>query len=379
MRSLDASGNLSRRNLVGAAVIVPASAVRGSAANSAPSVGLIGAGGRGTLDAGHLAKHTGARLSAVCDLVDERIERARKSLGVPDAAAYKDYHDLLARKDVDAVIIATPVFLHPEHFEAAVKAGKHIYIEKPGGVDVEGCKRLMRAADSADRRLNITFGFQQRYGPGYRKAYQLVQSGGIGKLRLGHARFIKGAVNENDAPTPKPTSLPERVKNWKDWTDTFGDFIVETYCHGIDVLNWFLGGHPVSAIGTGSRAAIRRGDMRDHATVTFTYVGGVQGVMTGTQLCPMYYRDVRETFVGSASVVETSRDYWKHFKAKGDVLEEREPHDITINAIQEFVQRIQEGRPENTGVRGAESTLTAILGRTAMDRKREVTWEELMR
>jgi len=83
--------------------------------------------------------------------------------------------------------------------------------------------------------------------------------------------------------------------------------------------------------------------------------------------------------VGSTSVVETAREYWKHYKDRKDVLEEREPQDITINAIQGFVQRITDGKPENVGVRGAESTLTAILARTSMDLKREVTWEELMR
>jgi len=67
--------------------------------------------------------------------------------------------------DVDAVVIATPVFLHPEHFEAAVKSGKHIYIEKPAGLDVAGCKRVMRLSDQANRKQNITFGFQQRYAP----------------------------------------------------------------------------------------------------------------------------------------------------------------------------------------------------------------------
>ncbi|MCI0436644.1 MAG: Gfo/Idh/MocA family oxidoreductase, partial [Gemmatimonadetes bacterium] len=128
---------ISRRNLVRAAAVVPLSAVRGSAANSAVTIGVIGSGGRGTHDAGLVAKNSGARVVALCDLVDDRIGRARQAIPAPDAKAYKNYHDLLA-SDVDAVIIATPVHLHPEHFEAAVKAGKHIYIEKPASVDVAG-------------------------------------------------------------------------------------------------------------------------------------------------------------------------------------------------------------------------------------------------
>src|SRR2546429_9265353 len=173
--------SISRRDLMNAAALAPIGAVRGTAANSAVKVGLIGAGGRGTFDAGHLVKDPNARLVALCDIFDDRIEQAKKKIPIENPKVYKDYHELLA-SDVDAVIIATPVFLHPEHFEAAVKAKKHIYIEKPAGVDVEGCRRVMRAADSAGSTLNITFGFQQRYGQGHLKAKALADSGAIGKI-----------------------------------------------------------------------------------------------------------------------------------------------------------------------------------------------------
>ncbi|MEX2262096.1 MAG: Gfo/Idh/MocA family oxidoreductase [Bryobacteraceae bacterium] len=369
---------LSRRRVVGAAAVMSAAAARGSAANSAVTVGLIGAGGRGTYDAGLLVKHTGARLVALCDIFDEQIERARAKIPAADAKAYKRMDELLA-SDVDAVIIATPVYLHPEHFEAAVKAGKHIYIEKPAGLDVEGCKRVMHAADGADRKLNIAFGFQQRYGPGYRKGHKLVTSGAIGPLRVAHAHWIKGAVPANNIPIARPANEIQKIKDWHSWRDTYGDYIVETYCHGVDVLNWFLGGHPESALGSASKTVIQRGDMRDHCTVTFTYKDSRQATLTGTQITPRFYRDVHETFYCADGVVETAREYWRHHRGKGDVLEEREPMDITANGLQEFVQRIRDGKPENTGVRSAESTLTAIMARTSMDLKREVTWAEIMK
>ena len=369
---------ISRRSALQAAAIVPFQAVRGSAANSAPTVGLIGSGGRGSYDAGLLVKHTGARLVALCDIFDDRIDRARKTIPAPDAKAYKNYHDLLA-SDVDAVLIATPVFLHPEHFEAAVKAGKHIYIEKPAGLDVAGVKRVIRAADSADRRLNITFGFQQRYGPGYRKARQLVESGGIGPIRMAHAHFVKGVFTGEEKPTLPPSTYEEKIRQWHVWRDTFGDIIVETYCHSIDVLNWFLGGHPERALGTGGRTVEPRGDILDHCDVTFTYRDSVQAVLTGAQLTPRFYRNVHEQFYGSRGVIETAREYWTHHRDRNDAVTEREPQDITINGLQEFVQRVKDGKPENTGVRGAESTLTAILGRMAIDLRREITWEEMLR
>lgn len=368
---------VTRRNIIAGAAILPAAALRGSAANSAVTVGLIGAGGRGTLDARHLVAHTGARVTALCDIQEERLARARTSIPAPDAKTYHDYRDVLA-SGVDAVIIATPVFLHPEHLEAAVKAGKHIYIEKPAGVDVEGCKRVMRIADAADRKLNLTFGFQQRYGPATRKAQELVASGAIGKLRLAHSHFIKGAVQENEPPRPRPATERERSIRWQDWSDTHGDYIVETYCHGIDILNWFCGGHPVKASGAGGRIVTTRGDLHDHVTVTYSYPSGVQATLTGTQVAPAFYRDAHETFWGADAVIETSRDWYRLHRSTRNTTEEREPRDITIDAMQAFIQRIQDGKPENVGVRGAESTLTAILGRMAMQRKREVTWDEMM-
>src|SRR6267378_5621552 len=133
---------ISRRDLVTAATIVPAAAIRGSAANSAVTVGLIGCGGRGTHDAGVLVKDVkNARLVALADVFEDRIARAKKATGVQSAKEYPSGDALLSASGVDAVIIATPVYLHPEHFEAAVRAKKHIYIEKPAGLDVAGVKR----------------------------------------------------------------------------------------------------------------------------------------------------------------------------------------------------------------------------------------------
>lgn len=365
-----------RRQVMQAAMLLPAQAVRSSAANSTVTVGLIGAGGRGLLDAGHLAEYTTARLAAVCDLVPERIEGAKKRLQLPNLRAFANYEELLA-SEVDAVIIATPVFLHPEHLEAAIRAGKHVYIEKPAGVDVAGCRCVIEAGKAAGTKLNITFGFQQRYGPGYRKAWDLVHSGKIGPIRLSNSHWIKGAAGANpQRPVPRPASDRDRAIHWKNWKDTCGDYIVETYCHGIDVLNWFHGGHPVEASASGSQTLITRGDQRDHCTAVFTYPNGIQATLTGTQVTPAFYRDVRELFYCGEAVVETAREFWKMHHSRTNITTETEERDITIEAIREFVARVQEGRPENMALSAAESTLTAIMARTSMDLGRAVKWEE---
>lgn len=367
----------SRRQVLRAAALMPAQAVRSTAANSAVTVGLIGAGGRGMLDAGHLVEHTGAKLTAICDLVPEKIDAAKKRLNLPNARTFSNYHELLA-SDVDAVLIATPVFLHPEHLEAAIRAGKHVYIEKPAGADVAGCRRVMAAGDAAGSRLNITFGFQQRYGPGYRKAHELVTSGKAGPLRLANSYWIKGEGGRNPGQKiARPSTPEEKLAGWKNWKETFGDYIVETYCHGVDVLNWFFGTHPVKATASGSQTLIVRGDQRDHCTAVFTYPNGIQAALTGTQVTPRFYRDVREIFYCGDMVVETAREYWKLHRSTTDILHEKEPHDITIDAIKEFIHRVRDGKPENAARSAAESTLTAIMARTSMDLGREVAWNEV--
>ena len=371
--------NPSRRKVMQAAAVLPLTAVRGTAANSSISVGLLGSGNRGPYVAGMLAKNTAARVTALCDIFPEKMERAKSVIGVDNPKTYRDFRELLA-SEIDAVIIATPVYLHAEHFEAAVKAGKHIYIEKPAAADVEGCKRVMRWADSANRKLNITFGLQRRYGQVYQNARKLVAAGTIGPIRLAHAHFIKsGGAAANVRQGPPPATDMEKVTSWYAWRDLSGDLIVENNVHVIDVLNWFLDGHPKSAIGSGGATLPKRGDLRDHNFVAFEYDNGVQGQLSGTTLAPRNLRHVVEQFYGELGMVETSEDHWRHFQSGGRDVTEKSPRNITIDAVAEFVARIAGGRPENTGARGAESTLTAILGRMAMDARREVTWDEMMK
>jgi predicted dehydrogenase len=248
---------MTRRSL-----LVAASAATSSAANSAITVGVLGTGSRGTYVATTLAKNTPAKVVALCDLFEDKMANAAKSIGVENPRLYKDFQKMLA-SDIDAIIIATPVFLHAEHFEAALKSGKHIYIEKPASVDVAGCKRIMRAADAADRKINITFGFQRRYAELYLKGKQLADSGAIGPIRMGAARFIKsGGAWQETQRLPPPKNQMEKIVGWNGWKDLSGDLIVENNVHSIDVLNWFLGGRPVSAIGSGGSTLSRQGDMR---------------------------------------------------------------------------------------------------------------------
>ena len=244
---------------------------------------------------------------------------------------------------------------------------------------MEGCKRILRWADSADRKLNITFGFQRRYGQVYQKARKVFESGAIGSIRLAHAHFIKSGGFADTQQLSRPSTDLEKVKTWGAWKHLSGDLIVENNVHVIDVLNWFLDGHPVSAVGSGGSTLPKRGDIRDHNFVAYQYPKGVQGELSGSTLAPRNYRHVVEQFFGELGMIETSETHWRHFQNGEKDITEKSPRNITIDSVSEFVARIAEGRPENTAARGAESTLTAILGRMAMDARHEVKWDEMMK
>ena len=357
-------------------MIVNPQSVRGSQANSAITVGLIGSGGRGTYDAGVFVKDPRSRVTALCDLFDDRLDAAASRLKLEKPALYKDYQKLLA-SDVDAVLIATPPFQHPEMFEAAVAARKHVYCEKPMGVDAAGCRRVIAAAKRADPKKNIAVGFQQRYGPVYLEAYKRLQEGQIGELATARGWWIG-----SDPFTRRPYDDPkiEKLRNWFCYRDYSGDFIVEQDCHNFDVLHWFLGGLPTRAVGWGGRKVRTSMEILDHLHLTYEFPNDIYVTYEANQLTPRGYSRVGEEFTGTKGTLATSRAQMTHYKGPAPTNSEtiQSPRDITIDAIENFLTRIQTGNVENAGVRSAESTLIAILGRTALYTGREAAWKDVV-
>jgi predicted dehydrogenase len=357
-------------------MIVSPQSVRGSQANSAITFGLIGSGGRGSYDASIVVKDPRARMVALCDLFDDRLDAAATRLKLEKPTTYKDYQKLLA-SDLDAVVIATPPFLHPEQFEAAVDAKKHIYCEKPMGVDAAGCRKVIAAAKRADPDKCIAVGFQQRYGPVYLEAYKRLQEGQIGELAKARGWWI-GA----DPFTRRPYDDPkiEKLRNWFCYRDYSGDFIVEQDCHNFDVLHWFLGGLPIRAVGWGGRKVRTSMEILDHLSLTFEFPNGIYVAYEANQLTPRGYSRVGEEFTGTKGTLATSRAQMTHYKgpAPKDSETIQSPRDITIDAIENFITRIVTNNPENAGVRSAESTLIAILGRTALYTGREAHWKDVV-
>jgi predicted dehydrogenase len=372
--------DIHRRNILSAGaglLVVKPETAFGTQANSKIQVGVVGTGNRGRHDMGIFAKDPRAEVAALCDLYPDQLDRAKTQVPAASAAkTYKDFAELLTHPGLDAVQITTPVYLHPEHFEMAVKAGKHIYCEKPAGASVAGVQRLRRAAQAARPDRVIFFGFQQRWSPEYLAAEKLIKSGEIGQLLLMRAEWMVSGIRPGPAPQLSP-EMAQRV--WYPWRAKSGDFIVEQDCHGVDVLNWFAGRHPVSAIGGGGKGRRQVGDNLDHVNVTYSFGPRLSGYLHGTQLISAGWREVREQFFCEKASVTTHRNYYEVQGDKGAPVRTASKREITIDAIEQFLAHILEGRRMNMAFDACDSTLTSLLGRLSVDLKREVTWEELLK
>lgn len=352
-------------------LVVSPSAVRGSQANSALSVGLIGCGNRGMYVSGIFAKNEFARVAAVCDIYDDRLDEAEKKYS--GAKRFKNLKELLARPDIDAVLIATPAVLHPEHFEAAVDARKHIYMEKPAGVTPEGCRRVIAAAKRADKTKRITVDYQQRYGRDYRKANEVVKSGELGAVKMVRASWLG---NGPPLRTGHPAS-EEKIRNWYFYREMSGDILVEQDCHNIDVVNWFMGTHPVRVTGYGSRQIRQYGDVYDNLAATFQFENGVVFSYAADQFRTPGFQDVSETFICEKGAVNVSRKGCTIWRENKPVETAKTDYDITEDVVREFIEGARTGKLENAAFTAAESTLTAVMALHAIVQGREMTWDRI--
>lgn len=371
--------SFSRRNFIGSAAtafsIVAPQSVRGSQANSKISVGLIGSGGRGSYDATIVNADPRARVTALCDLFDDRIEKASAQIRVESPKVYKDFQKMLASPDIDAVIIATPPFEHPRMLAAAVESKKHIYCEKPMGVDLEGVKTCIQASRRQDPSKNLFTGFQQRFGSEYIEGYKRLKAGAIGELVNARAFWIA-----NDPFKREPYDDPEieHLRNWFAYRDYSGDFIVEQDCHNLDVLHWYLEARPIGAVGMGGTKVRKSMDILDHLTLVYEFPNGIHVNFEANQISPPGFRRVGEEFTGTKGVLETSRERLVHIKGRNkEDVETVLPkyRDITQEAFETFLENIVTGKAINIGEQSAISTLFAILGRTAIYQKRAATWK----
>jgi predicted dehydrogenase len=364
----------------GLAVVAP-QAVRGFEANSKIQLGVIGCGGRGTWIAGLFAADGRYQVAALADYFKDRVTAAGEKLGVPADRRFigLDGYKQLLQGQVDAVAVETPPCFHPEQAVAAIQAGKHTYIAKPIAVDVPGALAIPAAAAKVKDRLSVLVDFQTRANEFYLGAFEKIKEGLIGKPVCGQAYYYAGRLGVQ----AKPGSETARLRNWVFDIALSGDIIVEQNIHALDVACWFLQGHPVKAAGTGGRKARTDvGDCWDHFVVTYWYPDDVLLDFSSGQFT-QGYADICCRIYGNLGTVDSHYGGLVNIRAKTGGYRGGQTtgiyQDGAVANIQRFAESILAAKPIQNIQESAESTLTAILGRTAAYEGRTVTWDEMIK
>lgn len=379
---LSRRGFLSRSLATSSLVATPMVLARSHGVARSFKIGLIGCGGRGqgaVVDALDAAKPLGfeVKVVAVADYFQERADRAGKRFDVPPNRCFggpSGYRALL-ETDVEIVLIATAPVFHPLFLEAAVKAGKHVFIEKPVAVDPPGCRRAMAAAQEGFQKgLVLVAGTDMRHDWNFRLTHQAVAvEKALGRLYAGRISYCIASMFHTRPIQPK--SADDLVRTWQNWVALSGDHLVEQHVHNIDIANWFCGRPPVSAVGFGGRARRNAGDMYDFFSIDYDYGDGVHI----HSMC----RQVNGCFnwVGHDFVYEKGRTSGSDYPQP---QQSPIPPDLPRGKSAHHQEQIDtlylvaKGEPVNQIQALAESTATAIMGRISAYTGRQIFWDEMM-
>ena len=376
----------SRRSLLRAAAIpgfayLKPATVFGAEANSSIEIGIIGCGGRGVYIGGFFLEDANVRIVALADPIPSQMEALKTELKLDSPRTYgglSGYRELVNSK-LDAVVIESPPYFHPEHAAAAAGAGKHVFLAKPVAVDVPGCQSIIDTGRKSNGRLSTWIDFQTRMRPLYQEAARRVARGDIGAPVVAEVAYHN--VPQVFRPDPADSPLERRLRNWNLDRTLSGEIIVEQDIHMIDVADWFLGGHPLEAQGRlGLAGAERQGDMADFFSVQYAYPNGVAADFIGTRFASRY-RDQCVRVQGTRGTVDS------HYMGAVNIIGANPWAGAATDTtrlgaqtnVRSFLESIRAARPIDNTAAAAQSNLTAILGRTAAYRKRSVTWEEMLR
>jgi predicted dehydrogenase len=377
-------------------------------ANSAVRLGLLGCGNRGTAVATSFSNSTTAQVVALADIFPDKLALGRthfdelnSSLGRQPIDSKLLFHgphafeQLVAAKDVDLIQISTPPFFHVQHLEAAVAAGKHVYCEKPVGVDVKQARQALEIAKRVKPTQSVDVGFQCRSAPPIAAIAQKIQSGALGKIAAVSGNYYAPASQEKIHPGASPDEY--RLRNWLWYRALSGDILVEQNIHIIDLCNWLLGAHPLKAMATGGRNILTHtGDCWDNYQVDFTYPGGVHLSFASTQFGDAGFNaglalfgaggSATVPYSGPVQIVGAQPWAWQDsmntapgpakFAANGSFSDNLAFADRDKERT--FIESITSGQSHNQIAAGVDTALSCMLGRMAGYQGDEVTWENLL-
>lgn len=347
---------------------------------SALKVGVIGCGGRGTGAAQNILEAApDTEIVAMGDMFKDRTDGSRAELAKMDKSMADrvkvtddrvfhgfDAYQKVLDSGVDIVILASAPGFRAQHFAAAIDAGKHVFMEKPVAVDPAGVRQVIAAAKRAqEKKLSVVAGTQRRHEVCYHEAKKRIEDGAIGRVLGATVYWNQGGLWKHNRK-PDWTDMEWQIRNWLYFSWLSGDHIVEQHVHNLDVAYWFLGDLPTGCIGMGGRqvrTAPEYGNAFDHFAVEFEYPDGrfITSYCRQIDGCSSRVVEIIHGTEGTARLAQfgtaeiKGRTDWKW---KG---EQRNPY--TQEHVDLLASITGTGPYLNHGLRIAESTMLAIMGR----------------
>jgi predicted dehydrogenase len=393
----DSSRSASRRSFLKAstaavvggslAASLGASRMAHAAGSDVLKVGLIGCGGRGK---GAAVNAMGAdpnlKLWALGDAFQDQVTTARKQLqgqlgeksAVADERAFHgfDAYKKVVDCGVDVVLLAEPPHFRPLSLRYAIEKGKHVFCEKPVGVDGPGIRSVLETTEMArQKNLNLVSGLCWRYDNGVRETIKRIKDGAIGDIVAIQENYLAGTLWHRGRD-PKWSEMEYQLRNWYYFTWLSGDHNVEQHVHSLDKSVWLMNDTPpAKCFGLGGRQVRveeKWGNIYDHHAVCYEWENGVKSFAYTRQMagCKNNVEDFVMGTKGRAMILAhtiTGPDgTWKYDGPKPSMYDEEH---------RELFAAIRAGKTINNGVYMSYSTMMAIMGRMACYTGQEITWD----
>jgi myo-inositol 2-dehydrogenase / D-chiro-inositol 1-dehydrogenase len=336
--------------------------------------GMIGVGNRGSLLLRNVLAQPDVKVAAICDIKPDRLDRAATAAARDNPATVSDYRKILDRKDITAVFIATPPYLHSEMVVAALKAGKNVYCEKPIGVTPAQVRAVVEAARAS--KTVFTAGQQMRSSKMYQQAIGKIREGAIGDVIMVKAQRHAAADIDHSGSSG----------DWYFDVNKGGGYLIEQSVHNLDLCNWAIGAHPTRACGFGGTLLYKNDPpgrtIFDCASLTYEYPNGVKmcftqnvfhprGLPLGGQYVYVYGTKGAVDLMSGAMMYPLGRD------GSSSELAPKETLDNSAH-IAAFYACMKSGGANPAGIEiGASAALTSILGHEAMTKQKVVNWTDL--
>jgi predicted dehydrogenase len=327
--------DLSRRDLLKTAGAVTAAAAASlpvvgapfiqkvKAANDVVQFGIIGSGSRGTYLMKHMKTIDSGRCVAICDIQQDAIDKGVQTIGT-NPKTFKDYRELLSMKEVDAVFVTVPLFVHFPITRDALMAGKHVFCEKCLVFKPEEVHALRKLANEHPKQILQT-GLQRRYSYFYQTVKQMVDKGILGDVHHIHAQWHRNMINKPSGLWTMKPGGEKNIANWRIYRSMSGGLTAELTSHQVDVSDWMFGSSPEFVMGLGSLDTLKDGrDVYDNIQLIYKYPKGQKltySSISTNQFLPFFNgsrAEMGEIIMGTEGTVEiTVGDGPNNYEPKG--------------------------------------------------------------